>query len=1226
MKSSAKLIPITVLILLLYSCGSTNHFYKNSDGLSQSFDDSNIDFELFMVGDLGLESNTLGPDELITRIKAVMRPDFKDQAVVFVGNSMAISGLPDEETASFKMTSKAISHCLGLLAQKTDKVFFTPGRTEWSNGTSINIDNLHATEHFLEEVVTDRDIMRPSGGCGDPEVIELTDDLILVLVDSQWMLESDNSDQGSKSGCGISNNVEFIAAMNDIVASNKSKNIVVASHHPIYANGKVGGNYPVANHLLPLPVLGSLITGVRKIMGGPQQFGHPDYEAYRAAYLGGIRNCAGCITVSGHDNSLQYHERGENHFLVAGSGSKVNYVRKGDGATFSSMTQGFTKIVHTKDFELWLEIYGLNETTRELELLYRKLMHKKVIEDYNDDTIYQPKSAYSETKKVVASEWYGKKKFLRGNFYRDAWKEEVEVPVLWLDEAHGGLKPIQQGGGYQTRSLRLENPDGVQYVLRSVNKDVEKVVPSALRKTFVKNVVQDGIAASHPYGALVIPHLAEAAGIYHANPQIVYVPHQRVLGDYNTEYAEGLYLFEERPGGVTNVHDDYGNTEKTVNTLKLLKTLSNKGHKHVVDQEWVLKSRLFDILIGDWDRHDDQWRWGTYEDGDKTIYRPIPRDRDQVFFKNDGILDFIASRPYFSPQLRKFDSDIDFLYGVIFNARHFDRSFINKLSREQFISIAQQLQTAMTDEVITEAFNAWPESLKNLNGDEIIGKLKSRRDKIVEYAGAFHDYIFKEVAITGTNSRNTFTVEFLANNKLNVTVSHKDDNDLLYDGMIDGNITNELRLFGLKKDDKFILKGPNTNSTKIIIVGGSGEDTIENTTNNRVEVHDRPEGVSVEGRHKSKISDEKDVTGYNRKDWKQNRLIHFPILSFYTDEGLGLAYNVWWINQGFRSSPFKSSHNLSFGYFPKNSAFVANYRGIFPEAIGNADFELDIEGVGPAFTQFFYGLGNDYINFGEQFSEIESASSTTFHIVRGTHIDVNPRIVTKLNSSSSFTINPSIEFMRLSEGDDDPRFFLLPEANIDAVDFESALYVGVGVNYEIHRIDSPTFPNRGFIFNVNSDYKLNLNNSEFSNLTLGSELITYIPFSQSNKVVLAMNMGATYTIGETQFFHANYLSNASRLRGFKTNRFGGEGIVYHATDLRLQIFEGKGSVPVTIGVFGSFDYGKAFFDEDDFDDTSLHTSVGGGLYFSPLSLASFRVGYFVGDEDTQITLGGSLAF
>jgi hypothetical protein len=37
------------------------------------------------------------------------------------------------------------------------------------------------------------------------------------------------------------------------------------------------------------------------------------------------------------------------------------------------------------------------------------------------------------------------------------------------------------------------------------------------------------------------------------------------------------------------------------------------------------------MLIGDWDRHYDQWRWAEYKKKGQVIYRPIPRDRDQAF-------------------------------------------------------------------------------------------------------------------------------------------------------------------------------------------------------------------------------------------------------------------------------------------------------------------------------------------------------------------------------------------------------------------------------------------------------------------------------------------------------------------------------------------------------------------------------------------------------------------
>src|SRR5690625_6094542 len=57
-----------------------------------------------------------------------------------------------------------------------------------------------------------------------------------------------------------------------------------------------------------------------------------------------------------------------------------------------------------------------------------------------------------------------------------------------------------------------------------------------------------------------------------------------------------------------------------------------------MDESSYIRARLFDMLIGDWDRHEDQWRWAVFKEEDRTIYQPIPRDRDQVFPKYDGFL------------------------------------------------------------------------------------------------------------------------------------------------------------------------------------------------------------------------------------------------------------------------------------------------------------------------------------------------------------------------------------------------------------------------------------------------------------------------------------------------------------------------------------------------------------------------------------------------------------
>ena len=152
----------------------------------------------------------------------------------------------------------------------------------------------------------------------------------------------------------------------------------------------------------------------------------------------------------------------------------------------------------------------------------------------------------------------------------------------------------------QTLSLRLEDSTGREFVLRSVEKFPEKAVPEIFRKTIIQSLVQDGISASHPYAALVVPPLAQAAGIYHTNPKLVYIPEDPRLGIYRDEFANTLALFEERPAGDWSDKSNFGNSKDIINTSKVLEKLA-KDNDNQVDQHFVLRSRLFrsvDLAIG----------------------------------------------------------------------------------------------------------------------------------------------------------------------------------------------------------------------------------------------------------------------------------------------------------------------------------------------------------------------------------------------------------------------------------------------------------------------------------------------------------------------------------------------------------------------------------------------------------------------------------------------------
>ncbi len=1227
-----KLLPTLIsliVILVLSACASKRPYIKDTNHINQPISKDKIDAELYLIGDIGLENNDFGQENLIKMIKEQLSPDVDKQSVIFLGNSVSGDGIPDEETKEYAELSQNLSKCVKALTKSAKNVFFLPGNNEWSDGESYTVEAVQASERLIQGLDDGKNIFKPSKGCGEPKVVKVAKDLIMVLIDSQWLIQNDNSNERKKSSCEIDNNLEFVTYIQEIVARNKQKNIIFAMHHPVYSNGIVGGDYPLKDHLLPVPVVGTLITGVKKITGLPQQFGNPDYETFRSTMFTALANCEGCITVAGHDNNLQYFFKNQNHFVVSGSGSKVSYVRKGDGAEFSSMSQGFVKIVHTTDLELWMEFYGIDLANKKLTLLYRKMVDKKKPENYADKAVYKDKSEYPQRMTTHASDIYGNWRFLRGKFYRKAWKQDIGVPLLWLDEYAGGVKPVQQGGGFQTSSLRLENAEGTQFALRSVNKDVEKVVPLPLRNTVIQSMIQDGIAASHPYGAIVIPKLAAAAEIYHANPKVFYLPYQEALGDYNPTFAEGLYLLEERPGGNMEAHPDYGGAKKSISTLELAEKLT-EDPKHKIDKEITLRSRLFDMWIGDWDRHEDQWRWAIFKSQDTTLYRPIPRDRDQAFFKNDGVLDYIASRPYFNPMLRRFKNNIDFFPGLLFSARYFDRTYLNDVKKEDFIAAAVALQGNLTDEVIDEAFLDWPESIKKLNAEEIKAILRVRRGKLQKYASDWYDYIYKTVSIPGTEKTDIFEVEYLPGNKLHVEVYHKNKKpeNLKYKYTLDGKITKEVQLYGINKDDQFSIKGNHKSSIKLRIIGGSGEDVIVNESSNKdILVYDRPDGITVTGPYKSHIKDQKGINRYNRLDWQQNRMLKFPSLGFYTDEGFGFTYNVLWKTFGFRSDPFKSNNILNASFFPQNSAVVVNYAGYFPKALGKWDFQLNVFGVGPAFTQFYYGLGNNYIDFREDFPGVDDPNGSRFHIVSGTHVDLNPGFVQPIWKASTFTINPSFEYFNLDETDDAPRFYLTDAANLSPGVLEAKYYGGLRLEWNTQRLDSPVIPSRGFQFTMFSDYKLNLQNTDFSNLTLGSGLKAYIPFNQKQTVVLAMNIGGAYTFGDTEFFHRNYLGGNTGLRGFRNNRFAGEGVVYHSNDLRIKLAKGKGAFPLGLGIFGSFDYGRVWYGDEVNEVDGFHTSYGGGIFLTPLNLVGLRIGYFQGEgDDSTLVVGGALGF
>jgi hypothetical protein len=78
----------------------------------------------------------------------------------------------------------------------------------------------------------------------------------------------------------------------------------------------------------------------------------------------------------------------------------------------------------------------------------------------------------------------GWKKFWWGEHYRREWTTPVSFPVLYISSIDGGLTPLKVGGGKESKSLRLLSANGREYVLRTMDKTADSLVPHALKGTF----------------------------------------------------------------------------------------------------------------------------------------------------------------------------------------------------------------------------------------------------------------------------------------------------------------------------------------------------------------------------------------------------------------------------------------------------------------------------------------------------------------------------------------------------------------------------------------------------------------------------------------------------------------------------------------------------------------------------------------------------------------------
>jgi len=774
------------------------------------------------------------------------------------------------------------------------------------------------------------------------------------------------------------------------------------------------------------------------------------------------------------------------------------------------------------------------------------------------------------------------------------------VPFFDIGKEKGGLTITERGGGQQTKSLRLADKSGKEYTLRSIEKYAENALPGPVRETFAADLVQDQISASHPYGAFVVPYLADAANIYHTHPQVFYVPDDYRFGRYNGIFSNTLCLFEERPVGGGKDRDELGDANKVYSTDKMVKKLYEDNDNYI-DQNFVLKNRLFDIFIGDWDRHDDQWKWGSYKHKDGSYYRPIPRDRDQVFFLNEGLLPKLASRKWILPKIQGFDHDIRDISGFNFNARYFDRSFLTNLSREDWIAMADTLKKQLTNEVIDGALKKWPGAIYQSSGPEIMSKLISRREKLREFAEKYYEVLANQVDILGSDKKEYFEVTRVDDEKTTVKVykiSKKGELErLMYNRTFFKNETDELRLYGLADADVFKITGNVGLGMKVRIIGGKGKDKIIDSSSVRglgkkTKVYDKKDETTLitSAETKDLTSNNEGVNFYDRKAYKYNYIGPITSFGFNLDDGIFIGGGLLLKTQGFRKDAFGMMQRFSGNYALATQSYNFKYEGEISDVVRKFDLVLDLNVQEPNYVTNFFGLGNETDNF------IES-KKIDYYRVR--YRQVTSRVLLKrdIADHASFYVGPTFQTFQAKKT---PGRFIEDtlQNNLGPDAFLRKTYAGGVLGFVVDKRNSILMPSEGLLFNLEAGSFGGLDRKSGNYSQLSGSLSLYWSFKYPSRLVFATRVGAGVNFGDYEFFQAQTLGSNTNLRGYRRTRFSGKSNFYHNFEVRRKLFSFKSYLfPANVGLIAFHDVGRVWYEKE--TSGKWHQGYGGGIWLAP---------------------------
>ena len=1163
-------------------------------GQEKRIDSAAVSHTFYILSNTGPGTDNATP-ALLERISAASQDDEK-ASLLLLGNITRKLGFPEEDRKKEQAQEFLREELLEPLKNFNGNIIFVPGENEWEESDPENLEDL---EDFLQE--NSEGEFLPDDGC-PVEDIEINDEIALITIDSQWYLEDWDSSSEFNVECDITTKERFFIEIKDALKDNFGKVKIVAIHHPVLSSATPG----FLDKIFPF---------------SRQNFENPYYKEFRKTLETLASQFDDVVFVSGNHKNLQYLSNGRNPQIISATAALTEPAKAEEKDHFASEEPGYAKFTVFQNGDSEVEFFKADASAEQPLFSTRIPRERNINIDLEGEDWEEIGDTYSAS--IYTREETSKSdlhRFLWGDHYREVFSKEIEVPVLLLDTVHGGLTPIKEGGGQQSRSIRFINEDENEYTLRALRKSPIQYIQAdllptsyigdRLNNTFPERIVRDYFTTSHPYAKFALDNFAEALDLPHIEPEIYYVPKQPALEIHNDEYGNELYELQAHAGSENKALAQFKNPEEIISTFDLLEEL-REDPKASVDENEYIKARLFDMLIGDWDRHQDNWRWAQYEEDGEKLYVPIPRDRDQAFSKYDGPL--IRAIKLAVPTLRKmqtFDEDIDSVKWFNWSGYPLDLQILFKSDWEQWEEQVEFIQKEITDEQIAAAFAELPEAAQDQTIEEIKQKLKGRRGNLMEIARDYYERMNEFTLITGTDEDEEFEIHRQADGMTEIV--QRSEGEEIFRHTYDSNETEEIWIYGMDGDDTFEVSGEGDDLIKLRLLGGPEEDIYDFQNKKKVKLYDFKSSKNeiVQPGSRKLLIDSYEINNFYYKKFKFSTFKVLPYVNFETDLGFTLGAETIWTTYGVVNNPFKAQHELLANYYYDTNGFAVQYSGEFAHLLYNWNFGATARYSSPNYTFNYFGSGSET-------KYLRNEVNKNYNRIKIREWHFSPSLIWRNDAGSVFDIGASLESYEVQY---QPSTFLgetlAPENDL----FEEQLYAGAEANYRFYSKNTTAFPSLGSDIRLTTGYKKSIDDigNEFAYL---EPVFSFnYPLISSGYAVIATKVGGEMIFGEDyEIFHAATIGGNRSLRGYRNHRFNGKQAFYHSTDLRtaLGVWENT-FIPMVYGVTAGYDYGRVWIPGE--NSEQWHSNYGGSVWISAGLALTGNIGVYHGSDGNRLSL------